>query len=119
MGGMRAIEDASVLQVAKNIGRRRRELGVTQAQLAERLGVETETLSRFERGKHAPTLRNLIRLAELLQTTVTDLLAEHKRAPCDDVLVISAWLQPLSSEDRLFALGVLKQCCDYLGTSRS
>jgi len=119
MVGTRAIEDAAILQVAKNIARRRRQLGLTQAQLAERLGIETETLSRFERGKHAPTLRNLIRLAELLQTTVADLLAEHKRTPCDDVLVMSAWLQPLSSEDRLFALGVLKQCCDYLGASRS
>lgn len=114
MVGTQTTEEAVVLRVAHNIGVRRRALGLTQAQLAERLGVDTETLSRFERGKHAPTLKNLIRLAGLLQTTVTDLLDESEKKPEDEALVLMAWLAPLSPRERTFAKSVLKQCCDYL-----
>jgi transcriptional regulator with XRE-family HTH domain len=107
-------EDEAVLRLAHNIGVRRRALGLTQAQLAERMGVDTETLSRFERGKHAPTLKSLVRLAGLLQTTVADLLTEERQSPSDDAMVISAWLEALSPEDKAFALAMLKQCCNYL-----
>ena len=114
MVGTQTTEEAVLLRVAHNIGQRRKALGLTQAQLAERLGVDTETLSRFERGKHAPTLKNLIRLAGLLQTTVADLLEEERPQPSDEATAVCAWLDGLSSADKAFALAVLKQCCDYL-----
>ncbi|MEN9476924.1 MAG: hypothetical protein RLZZ298_999 [Pseudomonadota bacterium] len=114
MVGTQTTEEVVVLRVARNIGERRRALNLTQAQLAERLGVDTETLSRFERGKHVPTLKNMIRLAGLLQTTVADLLAEERPKPSADATVVSAWLDGLSPEDKVFALAMLKQCCDYL-----
>lgn len=82
-------EEALLHRVAENIGKRRRALGLTQAQLAERLGVDAETLSRFERGRHSPTLKNLARLAGLLQTTVSDLLAEERQQPSDNSTIIS------------------------------
>lgn len=112
-------EDAVVLRVARNIGERRRALGLTQAQLAERLGVDTETLSRFERGKHAPTLRNLIRLAGLLQTTVADLLVEDKQQPSEDATIMTAWLAVLTPEDKSFAMSMLKRSCEHLAAIRS
>ena len=114
MVGTQTTEEAVVLRVARNIGERRRALGLTQAQLAERLGVDTETLSRFERGKHAPTLKNLIRLAGLLQTTVADLLAEQRQLPSNDAITMTAWLDVLSPSDKAFAKAMLRQCCDYL-----
>jgi transcriptional regulator with XRE-family HTH domain len=52
------------VRLSRNISARRRSLGLTQAQLAERLGVDTETLSRFERGKHLPSLSTLERLGK-------------------------------------------------------
>lgn len=106
------------VRLSKNIAARRRELGLTQAQLAERLGVDTETLSRFERGKHLPSLLTLERLATQLVTTVAALLAEETRKPDDESIVLTAWLGALSPADRGFALGMLKQCCDYLGRHR-
>lgn len=114
MVGTQTTEEAVILRVAQNIGARRRALGLTQAQLAERLGVDTETLSRFERGKHAPTLKNLIRLAGLLQTTVADLLAEEGQQPSEDATIMTVWLDALSPTDRAFAKAMLKQCCDHL-----
>ena len=114
MVGTQTTEEAVVLRVARNIGERRRALGLTQAQLAERLGVDTETLSRFERGKHAPTLKNLIRLAGLLQTTVADLLAEEGLQPSEEATIMTAWLAALAPNDKAFAMAMLKQCCDFL-----
>ena len=50
---------------------------MTQKQLAERLGVESITVSRWERDVSAPSLPRLRRIAELTETTVSDLV----RAP--------------------------------------
>ena len=55
----------------------RRSVGLTQKQLAAELGVEAITVSRWERGATAPSLARLRRVAELTQTTVSDLV----RAP--------------------------------------
>ena len=55
----------------------RRSAGLTQKQLAEALGVESITVSRWERGVTTPSLSRLRRIAEFTQTTVSDLV----RAP--------------------------------------
>jgi transcriptional regulator with XRE-family HTH domain len=55
----------------------RRSVGLTQKQLAEELGVESITVSRWERGVTTPSLPRLRRIAELTETTVSDLV----RAP--------------------------------------
>jgi transcriptional regulator with XRE-family HTH domain len=55
----------------------RRSIGLTQKQLAAELGVEAITVSRWERGVTTPTLPRLRRIAELTETTVSDLV----RAP--------------------------------------
>lgn len=55
----------------------RRSAGLTQKQLAEKVGVETITVSRWERGVTTPSLPRLRRVAESTETTVSDLV----RAP--------------------------------------
>ena len=55
----------------------RRSVGLTQKQLADKLGVESITVSRWERGVTSPSLPRLRRIAELTETTVSDLV----RAP--------------------------------------
>ena len=52
--------------------RLRREL--TQAQLAEKVGVHKMTISRLERGDRQPSMRMLQRLAKALGVPVTALL---------------------------------------------
>lgn len=112
-------EAALAFRLAKNIASRRKALELTQAQLAERLGVDTETLSRFERGKHVPSLATLERLANVLGATVGELLSETAKVPDEDALAISAWLAGLGPADRAFAKALLKQCCDHLSGARS
>lgn len=52
----------------------RRAAGLTQKQLAEALGVEPITVSRWERDVTSPSLPRLRRIAELTETTVSDLV---------------------------------------------
>ena len=55
----------------KDVGRRlaelRRDLGLTQEQLAERLRMEANNLQRIELGMQNLTLRTLVRLANELE----------------------------------------------------
>lgn len=67
--------------------------GLTQKQLAEALGVESITVSRWERGVTTPSLPRLRRIAELTQTTVSDLV----RTP-DAVTAHAAELAALREE---------------------
>lgn len=61
---------------ARNLTKRRKELLFTQAELAERLGIATETLSRFERARHLPSLKMLERMATALRTPIADLVGD-------------------------------------------
>jgi transcriptional regulator with XRE-family HTH domain len=47
----------------KALKRRRESLGLTQDELAERLGVETDTLSAWERGDGRPEAEGMLSLA--------------------------------------------------------
>jgi transcriptional regulator with XRE-family HTH domain len=71
----------------------RRAAGLTQKQLAEALDVESITVSRWERGVTTPSLARLRRIAEITQTTVSDLV----RAP-DAVTGQAAELAALRAE---------------------
>jgi len=103
-------------RLSRNMTARRHAIGLTQAQVAERLGLDTETVSRFERAKHMPSLVTLERMAAVLVTTVGELLAEKPNQPDDQSLVITSWMAALRPDDQAFARELLKQCCDYLAS---
>ena len=86
----------------------------TQSQLAERLDVEPETISRFERGATVPSLHTLEKLAQTLRVSIGDLLVESSTVPDDQATRVSAWLSELKAADRAFVLDLLKRTCDHL-----
>ncbi|MFM9695807.1 helix-turn-helix transcriptional regulator [Streptomyces europaeiscabiei] len=53
----------------------RLNMGLTQAQLANKLDVTRETIYRWETGKEVPTLTNLSRWAKTLDVSLSDLFA--------------------------------------------
>ena len=57
--------------LAERLGARRRERGLTQGQVAVRLGISRQAVSKWEHGQSAPDLDNL---ADLLGCTVDELL---------------------------------------------
>jgi DNA-binding XRE family transcriptional regulator len=50
------------VSIARDIMQERRELGLTQTQLAKLAGIRQETLSRLESGKHRPKERTVERI---------------------------------------------------------
>lgn len=60
--------------IAEQISRLRKEKGLTQAQLAERLHVTRQTVSNYENGKSEPDLDMLAAIAAALDTDTATLL---------------------------------------------
>lgn len=63
--------------IGARIAARRKELGMTQRELAERLHITDRAVSRWERGKGAPDVSLLMPLAKALDTSVDELLGER------------------------------------------
>lgn len=100
-----------------NISERRKKLGWTQAELAERIGVDTETVSRFERGSNLPSLLRLEKLADALKIPLYRLVASSSPKSDDQALILNEWISELAPKDREFALSTLKQLCIHLAVS--
>lgn len=65
-------------RIARIVIRRRTELGLTQQEVAERMGTSHSVISRIESGQHATTMATLERLAEALDAhLVVDLSIEE------------------------------------------
>lgn len=52
----------------------RERKGVTQDELATRVGVEQPTINRWEKGKREPKFKDLFALSEILEVSVAELL---------------------------------------------
>ena len=53
---------------------KRKERGLSQEELASRLHVVRQTISKWEKGQSVPDAEQLIKLAVILETTVSELL---------------------------------------------
>lgn len=102
------------IALGKNISEKRKEIGWTQAELAEQIGVDTETISRFERGSSMPSLLRLERLAAALDMPLSGLIASSSSSSYDQAQKISELISGLQEYDRELVLKVLKQLCAHL-----
>ncbi len=58
-----------------NIRQRRKDLGLTQADVAERLQIQTPTYTQIETGRRSPTLDIVEKVCSALQISAAELLA--------------------------------------------
>lgn len=65
----------NISQIGRFISQRRVTLGLTQAQLAQRLDVTDKAVSKWERGKSLPDVALLSRVAAELRVSVVELLS--------------------------------------------
>lgn len=102
----------------ENIKAVRERKGITQEELAGRLHVVRQTVSKWERGLSVPDADMLVSLSEVLATPVSVLLGETVSAPeVDDVQAIAKRLEAINLQlarrsilrrrIRLAALGVV------------
>ena len=93
MGDPTQLKDMGV-----RISARRRELGITQERLAEKMDVSVQMISNLELGKKAIRPENLIKLCDVLQTSADYILCG--RSADKDVSLIAEKFKRLSIEDQ-------------------
>jgi DNA-binding XRE family transcriptional regulator len=59
--------EALAIALARDILRARRQLGLTQAELARRAGIRPETLNRIEQGKHTASVATVDKIDRALK----------------------------------------------------
>lgn len=99
---MGTTEHTLTTQLGKNIRARRKQLGLTQEQLAEQIGVGHQALSRIEHGKMAPKMDRLPSLAKSLRCSVSDLFREDDERNISYAKRIEELLNGLSTEKKEF-----------------
>ena len=67
------------LHLGENIRENRRRMGLTQEQLADRLGVSFQSVSRWENGTTYPDMEKLPEIARLFDTTIDALMGYEEK----------------------------------------
>lgn len=79
------MEQLNNMTIGKKIMSLRKEAGLTQEQLAEKLGISPQAVSKWENGISCPDISMLPTLASLFHVTVDDLLGvERPSRPIED-----------------------------------
>ena len=73
---------------------RRRQIGLSQAELAERLGVSFQQVQKYERGANRVAASTLLVAAQALDVSVSWLVGEEPSGRDDDEDVFSALARP-------------------------
>lgn len=98
--------------IARNIAFFRKQVGHTQAELAEKLNYSDKSISKWERAEGVPDIYVLTQIAELYQVSVNDLISlDEPRMPCRKpkvlILLLSLGLVWLAATVMFFALMLL------------
>ncbi|MFJ2995684.1 helix-turn-helix domain-containing protein [Pandoraea sp. NPDC087047] len=101
-------------RVGETIARKREEAGVTQGEVAGRLGIGEEAVSRMERGLVPPSVFRLHELAVLFKCDIDVFLRESSRRSVDQGNRMTSMLQRLASADRQFVVEVVEKLCARL-----
>lgn len=90
----------AVETIAQRLARIRRERGMTQVELAQRLGVAQPVVSDYERGELRLHGQLIVKLSEILGVSSEELLG-LKKAPSNGVLKNRRLLRRLQAIERL------------------
>ena len=71
------------MMLGEKIQSLRKKSGLTQEQLAERLSITRQTISKWELGESEPDIAHLLQLSELFQVTTDHLLKNTPNPPPD------------------------------------
>lgn len=105
-------------QIGKAIATRRLEAGFTQEQVAERLGIGYEAVSRLERGVATVTVVRLFELAEIFGCETAELLTDSSMKTDDQARYLSTLLNTLKPSDRRLLIELMEQLGERLSDER-
>lgn len=104
--------------LAENIKTARKALKMSQDELAEAIGANRVTISRYETGSYLPSVPALQKLAEALRTTPSQLTGttepETGTPKTTEARIVSGGMDKLPKERREQVLAVVRaMCSDY------
>lgn len=67
-----------MIKIGKFIAELRKEQGLTQEQLGEKLGVTNKTVSRWETGTYLPPVEALLSMSQLFSLSINEILSGQK-----------------------------------------
>lgn len=106
---MNALEEAALAKkIGQIISTKREKLGITQGQLAEKLNIGYEAVSRIERGKIIPSLTKLYDLASIFECRVSDFIDAASSRSTDQAEYIAGLIKGLSDADRKMIVEVVE-----------
>ncbi len=105
-------------QIGKNILNQRKYLGLTQAQLAELVGLENETISRIESGKYNVSISSLERFTQALQIDISDIVRANSENIPSQAESIAVLLQDLDEEEKERVLKIVHEACNLCKSNK-
>ncbi len=103
---------AFIVKIGQSLAAERRRAGWSQQTVAEKIGLEPESVSRIENGAIAPTLARLRQFARIYGCSMESLIGNASDQSPDIAKRISAELDELSESDRAF---VAEQTMNLIG----
>ncbi len=107
-------EKAIAQAVGKAIAKKRIEKGLTQENVAEKLNIGYEAVSRIERGIVTPNIVRLVELAEIFDCEMDELLMNAALRPADHARHLQELFEPLSEQDRVLLMNIVTSLAERL-----
>jgi transcriptional regulator with XRE-family HTH domain len=93
--------------IGRNVKAGRTRLGLTQSELAEKLGLDNLTISRLETGTQMPSIERLNEVAISLETSLSILVTDPDKNDVFDALLAAALKDlPLREKEFIYAFAV-------------
>ena len=95
--------------IARRIKTARKEAGLTQAELAERIEISTNAVAKLENDLMTPSLQTLVNIANVLHIEFDHLLSdpEGSSSPDSKDAFLSGLLQELEPQEKDFIIHVI------------
>lgn len=100
----------SLKEIGIRISKRRKDLGLTQEQLAEKMDVSIQMISNLERGNKAIKIENLIKLSDILQVS-TDYILLGKYTDKDNEQLFKK-INTLTSREYQLVSDLIEYCIE-------
>lgn len=93
------------------IKKKRQETGYTQEMVSEKLDLVPASYARYETGNSTPDILMLIRIAEIFECGLDELLVGISTKPDDQAKYITNLLQDVKRADRLHIVKIVERIC--------
>ncbi|MGQ0286754.1 helix-turn-helix domain-containing protein [Pasteurellaceae bacterium 22721_9_1] len=99
--------------IGRAITKYRQAIGLTQAELAEILGIGNDAVSRMERGTTVPTISRLIELSDIFQCELADLITDTSHRSMDQARSLERLLNQLDEFERAELLVLIEKMINW------